>query len=74
MKENNRKDTNMSNNKKKSKRNWQYSGYKECHECKQYHYDTWTSTKPTILRLCKGCYDFIYKHDRQQPTLFDDME
>jgi len=64
----------MSNNKKNSRRNWEYSGYKQCHECKnhnhyEFHYDTLTSRHPNVLTLCWACYQFIYTHDRkEQPT------
>lgn len=80
----NKKENNMSSNMKKSRRKWEYSGYKECHECakdpikakeqRTYSYDTLTSLKPYRLTLCYECYDFIYVLDRKQPTLFDDFE
>jgi hypothetical protein len=64
----------------KSRRNWTYSGYKECHECvkvgreKTRHYDTWISNRPSVLILCADCYEWIYVHNRKQPTLIDLME
>lgn len=77
----------MSNNKKNSKRRWEYSGYKQCHECQkhehyEFHYDTFTSRYPNVLTLCRACYEFIYVLDRKEqpspvcpwyhkPTLFE---
>ena len=77
----------MAYNNTKSRRTWQYSGYKQCDECEKhgcndYSYDTWTSLKPYKFVLCKACYDFIYENDRKEqptpccpwyhkPTLFD---
>ncbi len=79
----------MSNNQKKSRRTWKYSGYKQCSECCKhgydgFHYDTWTSTHPHKVTLCHACYEYIYKHDRKEqptpccpwyhkPSLFDDI-
>lgn len=89
MKNNNRKGTEMSYNKSKSRRKWEYTGYKQCDECcahgvDSYHYDTFTSRHPNKLTLCRSCYEFIYKYDRKEqptpvcpwfhkPTLFDDI-
>lgn len=64
----------MGENKKKSKRKWEYSGYKICHECKNYHYDTWTSMRPHKLVLCRSCYDWIYVQDRKPLTLLDEIK
>ena len=86
---NNRKETEMSYNKKKSRRNWEYSGHNQCDECRahklyDYHYDTVTSRHPNSLILCRACREFIYTHDRKgqptpacpwyTPTLFDQIE
>lgn len=79
----------MSYNKKKSRRNWEYSGHNQCDECRahklyDYHYDTFTSRHPNSLILCRACREFIYTHDRKgqptpacpwyTPTLFDQIE
>ena len=80
----------MSYNKKKSRRTWEYSGMKQCDECRthgldDYQHDTFTSRHPNRLTLCRACYQFIYMHDRKgqstlvcpwfhQPSLFDQIE
>jgi len=87
---NNKKETEMSYNKKKSRRTWEYSGYKQCDECRthgldDYQYDTFTSMYPNRMILCRPCHQFIYMHDRKvqptpvcpwfhKPSLFDEIE
>lgn len=62
------------NNMKKSRRKWTYSGYKRCHECDAWHYDTLTSERPYTFVLCRPCYEWIYVQDCKPLTLFDDLE
>lgn len=64
----------MSQNRKKSRRNWEYSGLQKCDDCKKFKYNTWTSLRPKRLTFCQSCWHWIYVQDRKPMSLFNQIE